>query len=329
VIMRHPVSIIVPVYKAESYLDRLLNSILNQSFTDFELILVDDGSPDQSGNICDSYAKSDDRIRVIHKKNQGVSAARQSGLDETTGNYVIFADPDDWVEKNWIEELYLRAKETDADIVVCDFFKEYREESIYKSEKTNSTNNEDIIKDLLNEKIWGASWNKLFKKSCFEKYQIAFIPEMNLWEDLMVFTKFLQHGAKLSHIEKPLYHYDCFTNSQSIVRKANLNHIQSQKLYIDYIDSIYGNDPSFANSIFHCKTMIKRRIFYFGFRYNSLLKTTCSEINEQFIKEFGHWNGNVLHFSIALCLKGYPIIGHLFNYFMINIYSPLISFITK
>ena len=116
------VSIIVPVYKAEAYLHRCVDSILAQTFTDFELLLIDDGSPDRSGEICDEYAQKDSRIRVIHKENGGVSSARQRGLDEAVGEYTIHVDSDDWVEPNMLEELYKKAKQDDADIVICDYF---------------------------------------------------------------------------------------------------------------------------------------------------------------------------------------------------------------
>lgn len=106
------ISVIVPVYKAEKYLRKCVDSILNQTFSNFELILVDDGSPDQSGQICDEYAGKDKRINVIHKKNDGVSAARQSGLDASSGDYVIHADPDDWVEPQMLKELYAKAIDT-------------------------------------------------------------------------------------------------------------------------------------------------------------------------------------------------------------------------
>ena len=107
------ISIIVPVYKAETYLSRCLDSIINQTFKNFEVLLIDDGSPDCSGEICDKYAAMDTRIRVLHKENGGVSSARQMGLDNAKGEYTIHADPDDWVEPNMLEELYKKAKEAE------------------------------------------------------------------------------------------------------------------------------------------------------------------------------------------------------------------------
>ena len=105
------ISIIVPVYKAENYIHRCIKSLLSQTFTDFEILLINDGSPDKSGEICDEYAKSDKRIRVFHKENGGVSSARQCGIDNARGEYTIHVDPDDWVDPRMLEELYLKAVE--------------------------------------------------------------------------------------------------------------------------------------------------------------------------------------------------------------------------
>ena len=116
------VSVIVPIYKAEKYINRCIDSILAQTFTDWELLLIDDGSPDRSGEICDEYAENDPRIRVFHKANGGVSSARQMGQEEAVGEYTIHVDPDDWVEPTMLEELYAKAEADDADMVICDFF---------------------------------------------------------------------------------------------------------------------------------------------------------------------------------------------------------------
>ena len=120
--MQPKVSVIVPVYKAEKYLQRCVDSLLAQTFTDFELLLIDDGSPDRSGEICDEYAAADSRVRVFHKVNGGVSSARQCGMDNATGEYTIHADPDDWVEPIMLKELYVKAKEENADMVFCNYY---------------------------------------------------------------------------------------------------------------------------------------------------------------------------------------------------------------
>lgn len=310
-------SIIVPVYNAENYLSRCVDSILKQTFSDFELIFIDDGSPDSSGTLCDEYSKKDKRIKVIHQKNQGVSAARQKGLDNATGEYVIHADPDDWVEPNWLEELYKKAVETNADIVSCDYFIESRYGSNYKSERPTSLICDDIIKDLLYGKIWGVCWNKLIRRACFQKYNIRFNPEMNLWEDMMVIVKLLHSGATLCHSDKALYHYDNYSNENSIVRTATPKHIKSQRLFLDYIINCYGERTDFQDQIHFRKVNLKRRAFDCGYKNNEILINTYPEINEQWIKDNPFNRKRLQDSCISICLKNKPYLGHfIYNAFL-------------
>ena len=140
------VSIIVPVYKAEKYLHRCVDSILAQTFTDFELLLIDDGSPDNSGTICDRYAAADPRVHVFHKPNGGVSSARQCGLDNAQGEYTIHADPDDWVEPDMLQELYTEAQRTNADMVICDFLQECANgKTQYIKQQPKALNSETVL----------------------------------------------------------------------------------------------------------------------------------------------------------------------------------------
>lgn len=125
------VSVIVPIYKAESYLYKCIDSLLTQTLADIEILLIDDGSPDGSGMICDEYARKDSRVKVFHKSNGGVASARQCGLDHACGEYVIHADPDDWVESDMLQSLYEKAVEEDADMVICDFYYEIDETEGY------------------------------------------------------------------------------------------------------------------------------------------------------------------------------------------------------
>ena len=126
------ISIIAPVYQSERYLEILINSIINQTYLDWELLLIDDGSTDGSAEICDTYAQKDNRIRVVHKANGGVASARNKAMEMAGGEYLAFADSDDWVEPDWLERLYTTAREQEADIVVCDFY----ERALYDTKMT-------------------------------------------------------------------------------------------------------------------------------------------------------------------------------------------------
>ena len=118
------VSVIIAVYNAEKFLSRAVDSVLNQTMTDFELLLINDGSKDKSGDICDQYAQQDSRIRVFHQENQGVAKARQVGTDNALGEYVIHCDADDWIESDELSSLYQKAQQESADMVICDYYQD-------------------------------------------------------------------------------------------------------------------------------------------------------------------------------------------------------------
>lgn len=302
------ISVIVPVYKAEKYLSRCVDSILKQTFSDFELIFVDDGSPDSSGEICDEYALKDKRIIVIHQENQGVSSARQKGLDTATGKYVIHADPDDWVEPNWLEILYLEAERTKADMVICDFERVYSNKTVYYSQKPTSLKNEDVLNDLIRERIWGSCWNKLVRLECFHKYNIHFHPEMNLWEDLYVNCMLLINDTKVSHVAKALYYYDSYTNDNSIVRFRNDSHIRSGLIFVHTFAPILS-DKKYEDAWYIRKKIIKRWIFRVPNSRFPIIDT-LPEINKRYISDNKKKSIKSEDFCITLCLLGHEKIGH-------------------
>ena len=232
------ISVIVPVYKAEKYLRRCVDSILAQTFKDFELLLIDDGSPDKSGVICDEYAKADSRVRVIHKENGGVSSARQTGLDNSRGEYVIHADPDDWVESDMLEELYKKAKEGDVDMVICDFFNEFKTGKFVCRQKPIECSSKNVQKELFLQKLHGACWNKLIRRECFVRYNVKFPENVIRWEDLFVICSLLMHPLKVSYLSKAFYHYDQISNGNSIVRKPTMQGLKSQMAFIDYFKKV-------------------------------------------------------------------------------------------
>ena len=166
---RPKVSVIVPVYKAESYLCKCVDSLLAQTLTDFEILLIDDGSPDKSGEICDAYAQRDTRIRVLHQQNSGVSIARQRGLEMAVGDYVIHTDPDDWVEPDMLQSLYAKAVAENADMLICDFYVNYGEKQEYVKQQPDGLDHNVVLCNLF-QHLHGSCCNKLIKRECFEKY---------------------------------------------------------------------------------------------------------------------------------------------------------------
>lgn len=203
------ISIIVPVYKVEQFLPRCIDSILNQTFTDFELILVDDGSPDNCGRICDEYAKKDSRIRVIHKENGGVSSARNIGINEAKGKYIMFCDSDDYVDNNWCETLYKEIVKNPNVFVTCNCWYEsidhINKKNLFsiKDESVHETDYFDIF-------LMGISYSvvlKIFKKDVLCSASIRFDPDRKIGEDAEFCARYAYCCDQFLYISTPLYHY--------------------------------------------------------------------------------------------------------------------------
>ena len=227
------VSIIIPVYNVELYLSKCIDSILAQSFTDWECILVDDGSKDNSGSICDNYALKDNRIKVIHQNNRGVSIARQVGIDNVCGEYSIHIDPDDWGESNMIEELYNKAKSDDADMVICDYFKHEGGVQQYINQRPNLLEPIKIIEQMLTTnmypQLYGSCCNKLVRCSCFNSSDnlIRFEPEdLSLGEDVVFNCRLLMSTVhRVSYLNKAFYHYEVRSNSLCSTLEKNIGYL--------------------------------------------------------------------------------------------------------
>ena len=207
------ISVIVPIYNVEQYLRPCIDSILNQTFTDFELILVDDGSTDKSGEICDIYEKKDPRIRVIHKKNAGVSEARNTGVAAAKGEYIGFVDSDDVIEPCMYDLMINAAEKHDCDIIQCEHDRDdklsYHEYRIIEGENFEVNTGDKVVRDIFIKR--GARctnilalWSKIYKRELFAG--IAF-PPGRVYEDEARTYQILLKANRIGELELPLYHY--------------------------------------------------------------------------------------------------------------------------
>lgn len=205
--MTHPkLSIIVPVYNTEKYLSRCIDSVLCQSFTDFELLLIDDGSKDGSGVVCDVYAENDNRIRVFHKENGGVSSVRQLGMDKAQGEYVIHVDSDDYVESTMLERLYKCASENDSDVVICDFYVNQSDCEYIVKQQPSSVNHLVVLSEMF-QHLHGSCWNKLLRRDCYKKYNVSFPVDVSYCEDLSFWVCLLKNSLTITYLPEAFYHY--------------------------------------------------------------------------------------------------------------------------
>lgn len=251
-----PVSIIVPVYNVEKYLKQCVDSILGQTFPEFELILVDDGSKDGSSVICDNYAKSDDRVVVIHQENHGQTAARKAGFHASCGEYIYFVDSDDWLEPNLIELAYGLAVDNDADIVTFDSYFNY---SFHQCPVTQPIESGIFDKSGLMEKIYpkmiysgrffyfgiyAAMWNKIFRRSLVENNFDNVKNNIKIGEDgVLTFSAFLDANRVVIDGKNYLYHYR--DNNSSLTRSYVTDQYESAKLLIKTLREISDSKKVF------------------------------------------------------------------------------------
>lgn len=235
------ISIIVPIYNVGKYLPKCIESILNQTFKNFELILVNDGSTDNSGVVCDDYAKKDTRIKIIHKSNGGVSSARNAGLYVAKGEYIGFVDPDDYIDKNMYEKLYRLCIDNNSDIAICRFNREINGKIQNKesTEEIIELNNMEAMNELFKGNLYRFSLcNKLFSKKCFND---VLFPEERIHEDLSTTYKLFANSKKAVYINYCGYIYVRRENSilTSTYNEKRLQAFIAWDEIIEFIDKNY------------------------------------------------------------------------------------------
>ncbi|MBR5754904.1 MAG: glycosyltransferase family 2 protein [Erysipelotrichaceae bacterium] len=228
------ISIIIPVYNVEPYIDRCLNSVVNQTYDNIEIIVVIDGSEDGSEKICIEYAERDDRIILIKQENRGLSAARNTGLSYVTGEYIMFVDSDDYVEKDFCLLPLQRLKETDSDIVMFDndmISSGKSEYPILNETEFVTTDNIKLLRMNILGNINEAVWNKIFKAELFNDIRF---PEGEVFEDIATLYKILEKCERFSYLQKTLYHYikrdGSITDDHSIERQ-DVEFVQRSKKF--------------------------------------------------------------------------------------------------
>lgn len=278
------VSIIIPVYNAEKYLEECLESIMVQTLKDIEVICVNDGSTDKSGQILNEYAKKNSRIKVIHKENGGVVSARNVGYDVATGKYIGFVDSDDWVEPEMYEKLYEIAEREGVDLVTSGYFMEGNyttlhldtlEAGVYKKDKYNSLLDQMIYRSDKKETGLRASiCCKLFKKEKFQVVREIIPKELTISEDKMCLIRFALECESAYVQKEAYYHYRM--NNASVVHSENPKYLQAVNEVYQYIRTLYTH-PRFTSEmrtqaeIYITELTIKGINTFLGFQNKNLL----------------------------------------------------------
>lgn len=299
------ISVIVPIYNVEKYLDKCIQSIINQTYKNLEIILVDDGSTDNCPKICDDFAKKDERIKVIHKKNEGVSSARNIGLDEASGIWISFVDGDDWLECDFCKTLMKNITENNADIGLCS----YNRVVSNKVEKISLIKNEvvDSRKFLINclnpQSQFGSCCMKIIKSSAI--YKLRLNENLDVAEDALFNIELSEKIKKVVTLEEKLYNYRI--NMSSAVKRFKQDYVlkyeKAMKAARKYIIENYTNDneiiTNLANFIsFHVMLIAVNYCFHPENNEKNKIKLLKKVCNIEIFKE-GILNSNYNGFSIT------------------------------
>ena len=316
--MKRPIiSIIIPIYNTEKYLPKCLDSIITQTYTNWEAILVDDGSTDKSGKICDEYAAKDKRFNVIHQNNGGVSVARQTGLDNAAGDYIIHCDPDDWIEPTMLENMLNCALSHKVDMVICDTIA-HMDNSIITSHHNikNPIKAKKLQDEIINLRIHGALWNKLIRRKCIEN--ITFTPSnISYCEDELFLVRLLNKEISIRYLPKGLYHYVHHKNSLS---SPSIRRISSRIVVLEELSKIVSSSNDFFS--------IKKDILIAAFLSKNfqLLKVTYTEIHKELIYQgISYKVLQPLKSNLSIALRGWPRLA----YCLYNINMSIIRIIRK
>ncbi len=285
----------------EKLMRKCLDSILAQTCQDYECLLIDDGSTDGSPAICDEYAAKDSRFKTFHKPNGGLSDARNYGIEHARGEYTIFFDPDDWVDEDCLKDLYAKALETDADMVMCDIYYNDQYCEKYSKQEPKALDHYSVLKDVINDDVQGFTVIKLIRLSLYKQFNIRYPVGMYGCEDQYTICSLLKNNIVISYLPKAYYHYMHYGNGTQSRRydEGTFQHdIRIRDLFVELLE-----DTPFKELAYQKKTYaVFSRAFHFG---NTLYSSTS------FKKQFAGYHLNLnsepflMRFLYKMSLNGF------------------------
>lgn len=298
------ISVIIPVYNVEKYLPRCLESVINQTYRNIEIIVVDDGSHDNCGKICDEYALKDDRIIVIHKKNAGVSCARNDGIETAKGRYICFVDSDDYVMPDYVEKLYKALVDNDADIVTCDYYRNAGNELMkdvsadFPFQVIENDCQFFYDKSIIEFRAQ-VPWNKIFKADIISENNVRFLSDIPLGEDSLFVIEYIEYAERACFIEEKLYVY---TDSDTSVCKSSekRSFFDNTCKLIDYMDVISDRSSSeyYKKSLQLSKMMCQINLLYDNKKFK--LKKDVKKVRKDIMNNMSLFLGSALSLRVKL-----------------------------
>ncbi len=324
------VSVIVPVYNAEDFLLRCINSIQSQSLSDIEIVIIDDGSTDKTSMMCSNLMNEDERIKYLYQENSGVAAARQRGVDVSTGEFIIHVDSDDWIEPTMLDEMYNEAVKEKADVVICDVVTDFSENSRrYYKQTIEKKDSDSIFSAMLFGDLMCSVINKLIRREIISKFNICFYPGLNTGEDMLFCCSLYRHDIKTAFVNKAFYHYDLYSNNNSITRFFSQEKVEqrvqvSKRLFDGLDDNKYIEERDHllwktVEMAFFSEC--DRGFFYLLFsnsQKKKLVENAKSGINNIFTKR-----------CIIYALNGHLLMARRINKLIMCLLNPIRSIIKK
>jgi len=247
---RYKISLIVPIYGVERYIRQFAESALGQDYDDLQFVFVNDGTKDRSMEILEElidekFSALRPRIVVVNKENGGLPSARKAGLEAAEGEYVLFADSDDWLEKDAVAKVMAKAEETSADIIYFDLIKEYGHKTSYKRERDyTAEQKEDFIVNMFNYKSHGYTVTKCFRRRLYTD-NVIYMPKLGMHEDIYLMSQIIHHAESLVHLPEALYHYRKDNPEAMCAQDRNIRHMKSDinlmDLYENYRAELKGS----------------------------------------------------------------------------------------
>lgn len=303
------ISVIVPIFKVERYLNECISSIVNQTYLNLQIILVDDGSPDRCGEICEEWAKKDDRMMVIHKKNGGLSDARNVGIDAATGEYIVFIDSDDWVEPTMLEVMHSVLQKEKADFVACGIVECYPSKKIVHSMPYTVGGSELFLERIYKDTMFPISAvNKLYRKKCWNKFRF---PKGKLCEDAFTTYLLVDKAHKIVQIPDALYNYRIRESSimTTVFRPERMDEEEAWRQNYLYMKQKYPKIGKMAydfylqkvNVLFH--TIPREQYSLYSKEHDYLYHILRSNLAYVFFRSSLNWKNRIAYLFDVLRIK--------------------------